>query len=107
MTQYSEEFKQSSAKLAKESTQSISETAQELGIKVSTLHGWVNCYYPSSSVQEVTIGAELAAELKSLRKENARLKQKRDILKKAAACVPQAQQHEQGAPATILLIVTQ
>ena len=83
---YTEEFKRSSAQLAAESDQSISQTAKDLGINVNTLHGWVNKYIPKSTNQsnnrDVT---ELLEELKQLRKENTRLKQERDILKKAAA----------------------
>ena len=46
---YPEEFKQSSAKLAIESEQSISQTARGLGIKPTTLCGWVKKYYPNYS----------------------------------------------------------
>ena len=38
---YTTEFKQSSAKLAVTGEKSISQTAKELGLHVSTLHGWV------------------------------------------------------------------
>ncbi|RNC76529.1 transposase [Piscirickettsia salmonis] len=48
VTKYTEEFKKSSAKLAVDSNQAISHTAQELGIHSSTLHGWVNKYHPNS-----------------------------------------------------------
>jgi transposase len=84
---YTEEFKQSSAKLAATSEQPISHTADELGIHPSTLHGWVQKYYPQFATHDKsspTIDA-LTAELALLRKENIRLKQERDILKKAAA----------------------
>ena len=43
---YPIEFKQSSAKLAKESNQPVAQTARELGVNVNTLHGWVERYYP-------------------------------------------------------------
>lgn len=85
---YPEEFKQSSAKLAAESAQSISQIARDLGISPTTLCGWVKKYYPHhspnlSSTQPTT--CELEAENKRLRKELHRAKQERDILKKAAA----------------------
>jgi transposase-like protein len=86
VTQYSEEFKQSSAKLAYESKHPITMTAKELGVNSTTLHGWVNKYYPnkktSSSLSEET---GLEAENKRLRKELHRVTQERDILKKATA----------------------
>lgn len=85
VTSYTEEFRQSSAKLAIESKESISQTAQALGINPVTLHGWVNKYYPSYKSSGAKITSDEQAELKRLRKELARVKQERDILKKAAA----------------------
>lgn len=83
---YTEEFKRSSAELAVTSEQPISQTGKELGINVTTLHGWVNKYYPNKlSRQQKSNTNDMAEELKRLKKENARLKQERDILKKAAA----------------------
>ena len=82
---YSLEFKQSSAKLAAESDQPISTTARELGVHEATLHGWVRRYCPGKKASVPEIDNDPAAELKKLRKENIRLKQERDILKKAAA----------------------
>ena len=81
---YTEEFRQSSAKLAVESGQPVSTTAQELGIHEVTLHGWIKRYYSKSSTKEST-NVDLLAELKRLQKENVRLKLEREILKKAAA----------------------
>ena len=46
-THYPEEFKVSSAKLAHESSQPVSQTARDLGIHPTTLHGWVAKYYPN------------------------------------------------------------
>lgn len=83
---YTLEFKQSSAKLAAESEQPIAQTARDLGINVNTLHGWVNQYAPTAiKPKNAKVTDELHEELKRLRKENARLKQERDILKKATA----------------------
>ncbi len=84
---YTTEFKKSSAKLAVESDQSISQTARELGIHVTTLHGWVNKYHPNSN-QSVSLNpptGDTQAELKLLKKKLARVTMERDILKKAAA----------------------
>ena len=81
---YTLEFKQSSAKLAAESDQPIAQTAKELGIKETTLYGWVAKYTPKPK-QGIQAKDEAEQELKQLRKENARLKQERDILKKAMA----------------------
>lgn len=81
---YSLEFKQSSAKLAATSDQPISQTAKDLGINVNTLHGWVKKFHPKTSAHQ-SPESDISAELKQLRKENARLRLERDILKKAAA----------------------
>lgn len=85
VSNYTQEFKRSSARLAANSDQSINKTAEELGVHVSTLHGWVRRYEPNANKQPATGPDNLAEELKQLRKENARLRQERDILKKAAA----------------------
>lgn len=84
MNNYSEEFKRSSAKLAAESEQPISQTAKNLGINATTLYGWVDKYHPKQPAAKAD-NDPLQEELKQLRKENARLKEERAILKKAAA----------------------
>ena len=84
---YTEEFKRSSAKLAYESDQSISQTARELGVCPTTACGWVKKYYPNKAVPKMTPStlSSLEAEVKQLRKELHRTKMERDILKKATA----------------------
>ena len=47
VSNYPEEFKQSSAELAYNSSKSISQVANDLGVNLSTLHGWVKKYYPN------------------------------------------------------------
>ncbi len=83
---YSPEFKESAIKLAKESDQSIAATARELGVNVNTLHTWIKKYRrqdrePARQIDDL----HLYDQLKVLKKENLRLKEERDILKKAAA----------------------
>ena len=82
---YSSEFKERAVKLAVESDKSIAQTARDLGINVNTLHTWISKYHrPATASRKVNAG-HLYDELKTLKKENARLKEERDILKKAAA----------------------
>ena len=78
---YSEEFKDSSVKLALESNQPYAQTARELGIKVNTLYTWIDKNKQPRNLEE----NGLQQELKALRKEVSKLKTERDILKKAAA----------------------
>jgi transposase len=82
---YTEDFKQSSAKLAVESEQSISATARSLGVNEVTLHGWVKRYYSVTPHAESAGKVDAYGEIQRLKKENARLRMERDILKKAAA----------------------
>ena len=82
--QYSPEFRESAVKLALESDRPVSETATELGISKSTLHTWISKYSQPKSSNTMSTDQHLYEELKRLKKENARLKEERDILKKAA-----------------------
>mgnify|MGYP003634638846 CR=1 FL=1 len=83
---YPIEFKESSARLAVDSKESVAQIAKNLGVHVATLHGWIARYYPKAT-PSVKISSQNRSqeELKQLRKENARLREERDILKKAAA----------------------
>lgn len=85
ITSYPEEFRKSSAQLAVESEQSLSKTAKELNVHVTTLHGWVNKYYPSGQIKASTSSEELHSELKRLRKALAQKEKECEILKKASA----------------------
>lgn len=90
---YSKEFKQESVNLALKSP-SIAKTAKELGIPVGTLHSWINQLKgknklntePTDKNNSPDIAA-LLEENRRLHKENVVLKEEKEILKKAAACV--------------------
>ena len=85
MRQYSAEFKERAVKLAVESEQSIAQTARDLGVNENTLHTWIGKYHRMERQEKEGHDEHLYEELKRLRKENVRLKEERDILKKAAA----------------------
>lgn len=88
---YSPEFRESTVKLAIKSDQPIAETAREMGVNKNTLHTWIRKY--SRPTQEGgRTDDHLYEELKQLKKENARLKEERDLLKKAAAYFAQGPQ---------------
>ena len=59
------------------------EIAEDLGVGLSSLTRWIGQYRGEEMPPEIR--DDLQAELKRLRKENAVLRQERDILKKAAA----------------------
>ena len=85
---YPKDFKQSAIQMAISSDRPISHIAKELGINDNTLYNWVGTYKRTHGVVNNTTHKELSPEqeeLKRLRKENARLKMEREILKKATA----------------------
>jgi len=84
---FSREFKVEAVKLVLERGVTVSQAARDLDIHVNVLRGWVRAHredpahaFPGEGQQKPE-----AAELTRLRREVARLKMERDILKKAAA----------------------
>lgn len=81
--EYTTEFKEEAISLALRSP-SISGTAKDLGIPEATLHGWIrNQTQQSQKLHPEQL--DIGDELKKLRKEIARLREEKEILKKAAA----------------------
>ena len=81
---FTNEFKQEAVKLVREQGLKKAAAARDLGISATTLHNWLNrdrvgMLNPQSPQRQEQ------EELKLLRKENARLKQEQEILKKATA----------------------
>ena len=76
------EFRREAVRLALTSGRTRREIAEDLGIGLSTLTRWLS---RERDGEPVEASVDLHAELKRLRRENAVLKQERDILKKAAA----------------------
>ena len=81
---YTREFKVSAVKLVNEQGYSVPEAARSLGVDAASVRGWVSKYATEAGLAPSGDGA-LQAELRRLRKENARLLMEREILKKAAA----------------------
>ena len=84
---YSREFKLEAVKLVRERGVSLRQAARDLEVHVNVLGAWVRAAqadpihaFPGEGQQKPE-----AAELTRLRREVARLKTERDILKKAAA----------------------
>jgi transposase len=82
---YPAEFKERAVKLAVESEQAIAQTARDLGVNENTLHTWIGKDHRAEHQEKEVQDEPLYEEVKRLRKENARLKEEREILKKAAA----------------------
>jgi transposase len=77
------EFRREAVRFALTSGRTRREIAENLGVGLSTLTRWLGQERNASERSEAPV--DLHAELKRLRRENAVLKQERDILKKAAA----------------------
>ena len=83
--QYSEEFREESARLALDNSSSVAQVARDLGVSVWTLRGWVKKYRQKSRAGEVRRAETVEEENRRLKRELCILRQERDILKKAAA----------------------
>jgi transposase len=81
---YTLEFKQDAVKLVLEKGYTILEASSSLGISLSALNRWIKAERVGSGGSKSTLNLSEHDELIQLRKENARLKQEREILKKAA-----------------------
>jgi len=81
---HSREFKISAVKLVYEQGYSFGKAAKSLGVDASSIRGWAKIFAAETGVSPSGDGA-VAAEMRRLRAENARLTIERDILKKAAA----------------------
>ncbi len=82
---YTADFRESAVKLVLKNDQPIAATARELGVNENTLHTWISKYSQPKADGSGHSDEHLYDELKRLKKENARLKEERDLLKKAAA----------------------
>jgi transposase len=81
---YTREFKVSAVQLVNEQGYSPVEAARSLGVTPESVRQWVRKFSSDKELAPKGEGA-VAAEMRRLRKENARLRIERDILKKAAA----------------------
>ncbi len=86
---YSLEFKRDAAQLIISKGYTYPEATLSLGVSPSALRKWVNAEKGKTLKKDNPINSQLNLtehdELLKLRKENARLKMEREILKKAAA----------------------
>ncbi len=85
---YDQAFRQEAIRLALTDDKTIAQTARDLGIKEPVLYAWISKAKKSTEHfkdgEKRLSSAKLIDELTRLKKENARLKEEREILKKAA-----------------------
>ena len=79
---YSPEFKAEAVRLVRTTSDAIGKIARDLGVQPGTLRSWVDAMRPPAAEPLTT---DERTELQQLRRENRRLREERDILKKAAA----------------------
>src|SRR5258707_2378784 len=88
-SKYSSEFREQAVELVRATGKSIAEVARDLQINDQTLGNWVKADKAERGVPDANgllpLTAAERAELTKLRRENAKLKVEREILKKAAA----------------------
>ena len=82
---YNAEFRDQAVQQALTGGLSVAETARNIGVNENTLHTWISKYAPTRGLSSESGQEPMYDELKRLRKENQRLRQERDLLKKAAA----------------------
>jgi transposase len=82
---FTAEFKTEAVKLPEESDRPLQQVAAELGVHPNQLRGWRNEHLAAGSAEALARQRAEAAELARLRRENERLEQENEILKRAAA----------------------
>ena len=82
---FTPEFKAEAVKLLEESGRPLQAVAEELGIHANQLRGWRNEQLAAGSAEALARQKAEAAELTRLKRENRRLEQENEILKRAAA----------------------
>ena len=82
---FTSEFKAEAVKLLTESGKPLQQVAAELGVHANQLRMWRNEHLAAGSAEALQRRKAEAAELARLRRENKRLEQENEILKRAAA----------------------
>jgi transposase len=84
---HSKEFKKEAVRLVIQSGRKIRQIAEELGVNIWTIKGWVKKYDKEARVELISQGFKMSPEEENrlLKKELADVTEERDILKKAIA----------------------
>lgn len=81
---YPPEFRAEAVRLVKTSGESIGQIAKDLGVSDQTLRNWV-AQDDVDAGKRPGLTSEERAELRELRRQNRKLREEREILRKAAA----------------------
>ena len=88
-SKYSPEFREQAVELVRSTDKTVAQVARDLQINDTTLGNWIKADHAERGVPDANgqlpLTAAERAELTKLRRENAKLKVEREILKKAAA----------------------
>ena len=82
---FTAEFKNEAVRLLEESGRPLQAVAEELGVHANQLRGWRIEHLAAGSAEALARQKAEAAELARLRRENKRLEQENEILRRAAA----------------------
>ena len=89
MKGYAAEVKEHAVQLAVASEPPLAQTACDPGINANMLHTWIGTDHRAERQTPKSHDEHLCDEVKRQRKDNTRLKEARDLFKKAAASVAQ------------------
>ncbi len=82
---FEQDFKEGAVRLVRETGKPIAQVARELGIHDGTLGNWVNADRRCRDKGNGGLGEDERAELVRLRRENAELRMRCDVLKRSMA----------------------
>jgi len=86
-TAYTEDFRREAVRLGEREPDRVAQIARELDVHPATLHAWIQRarHRHEGPIVPATRALTLEEENRQLRRENERLTEERDILKKATA----------------------
>lgn len=84
---YTDDFKREAVRLVTEQGLSRKRVARDLGVSVGTLRDWIHRYAPDGPT--VSDALPVAEQIRQFKRELERLRQERDILKKAVGIFSQ------------------
>ena len=82
---FGQDFKEGAVRLVRETGKPIAQVSRELGIHDGTLGNWVNADRRRRESGDGVLSEDERAELARLRKENAELRMRCDVLKRSVA----------------------